>query len=437
VIDVTLRRALLGFLALVLVSAVAFVGYSVVTRVIREDAAARPATFGDIMRPMKTSVVSPEDAVVRFRDSKPAWGDFQEIGWDEPDAFTYSLEPHAHGSHQEGRGGVPSERTFDAAEFFLNNAVAKNADVTFTVKGLRFAIHYVSFGHSDAMVWIDGQQASAEPFTTVDRKRNGADRWIEITLPEVRSVKIRFAGPNLFSGVAHPRDEHIAVKATRPRFTIGVVSDSFYEPSLDRGSLSSSAAPVLSTLTGFRVWNMAQGGTGYLNGGDTKTPGLRVSDLAEGSAYGSDDRLDAVANAPIDALLVSGSINDYSLFSPAVYRNAVDRFLSMVETRRPSLPIVLVGIEPLGPPGFPDEPMSEFVAMTNTLEDMAAEHHNVVGFIDPYTPNWLTGTGSTAQPRGDGNQDQYIGADGWHPNGVGQAFYQAKIVSELRKLPLR
>jgi lysophospholipase L1-like esterase len=386
---------------------------------------------------METRVVSPEDAVVRLRESEPAWGDLQQIGWDEPGAFTYSLEPHAHGSHQEGSGGAPSERTFDAAEFHLNNALAKNADVTFTVKGRRFAIRYVTFGHSDARVWIDGQRASLEPFTTVDRTRKGADRWIEITLPEVRSVKIRFAGPFLFSGVTHPRAEHLAVRATPPRFTIGVVSDSFFEPSLDRGSLSSSAAPVLSTLTGFRVWNMAQGGTGYLNGGDSNSPGLPVNDLAGRSAYGSGERLDAVADAPIDALLVNGSINDYSLFSPDVYRNAVDRYLSMVEMRRPTVPIVLVGVEPLAAPGFADEPVKKLVAMTETLKDVAAEHPNVVGFIDPYTPNWLTGTGSTAKPRGDGNQDRYIGADGWHPNGAGQEFYQAKIVSELRKLPLR
>jgi hypothetical protein len=67
---------------------------------------------------------------------------------------------------------------------------------------------------------------------------------------------------------------------------------------------------------------------------------------------------------------------------------------------------------------------------------MAEEHPNVVGFIDPYTPNWLTGTGSTAEPSGSGNQDRYIGVDGHHPNGAGQAFYQRKIVAELKKLPI-
>ncbi|MFZ0140618.1 MAG: SGNH/GDSL hydrolase family protein [Aeromicrobium sp.] len=433
----TLRRALLGLLALVLVSAAAFVGYSVATRVIPEDVPAQPATFGDVMRPMKTSVVSPEDADVRFRDSEPRWGDLEEIGWDEPGAFTYSLGPHANGTYREGRGGGPSGRTLPSAEFFMNNSVPKNADVTFTVKGRQFAIHYVTADHSDAMVWIDGQRASVEPFVATGRQGTGSDSWIEITLPKVRSVEIRFAGPLLFSGVAHPRDEQIVVKAAPPRFTIGVVSDSFYELNRERRSLSSSGALVLSTLTGFRTWNMAQGGTGYLNGGDEDTPGFRVSDLSGTSAYGSDERLDDVANAPIDALLVNGSINDYSLFSPAEYRHAVDRFLTMIEMRRPTMPIVLVGIEPLSRSGLPDEPIEEFVAMTETLKDMATDHRNVVGFIDPYTPNWLTGTGSTAKPRGDGNQDQYIGEDGWHPNGAGQVFYQMQIISELRKLPMR
>jgi hypothetical protein len=70
------------------------------------------------------------------------------------------------------------------------------------------------------------------------------------------------------------------------------------------------------------------------------------------------------------------------------------------------------------------------------LRQAAAEHDNVVGFIDPYTDNWLTGTGSTEHRRGDGNQDQYIGPDGIHPNGRGQEFYQRRIVEQLRAMPV-
>lgn len=75
--------------------------------------------------------------------------------------------------------------------------------------------------------------------------------------------------------------------------------------------------------------------------------------------------------------------------------------------------------------------------MTKNFEELATAHRNVVGFIDPYLANWFTGTGSTAKPHHDGNQDIYVGSDGIHPNGAGQQFYQARIVKALSNLPIK
>jgi len=375
-----------------------------------------------------------ETVSATYRARRPAWGDRVLIPWDREDAFTYSLAPRRLGTFVSG-GDTPADgRGFETAEFHSNSAVPKNADVTFTVTGRRFAIRYVTFARSDAMVWIDGKSVATKPFTSIDVRGKGTDDWIVIELGEARTVDVRFAGPHHFSGVQFPADEEVAVTATPPRFTVGVVSDSYYESSPDPGSMSTSGAPALSTLTGFRIWNMAQGGTGYLNNGSDPV-GETFDDLAGTSPYGSDDRLDAVSDAPIDALIVNGSINDAE-FSVADHRAAVDRFLTEIEARAHTLPIVLIGLEPLSTSRIPDEPTNRFVNMTNTLMDLAAEHPNVVGFIDPYTPNWLTGTGSTNAPTGAGNQDEYVGVDGVHLNGAGQMFYQQRIVAELRKFPL-
>jgi lysophospholipase L1-like esterase len=245
---------------------------------------------------------------------------------------------------------------------------------------------------------------------------------------------VRFAGPPHFAGVEMPAAERGVVRATRPRFTLGVVSDSFYEPSPDPGSMSSSAAPTLTTLTGFRVWNLAQGGSGYLNPGSDPL-GRTFADLAGTSPYGSESRIEAVGRAPLDALLVNGSINDAD-FGVAEHRAAVDDFLTAVENQAPTLPIVVVGLEPISTARIPDGPTGKLAAMNENLRELAKQHRNVVGFIDPYTPNWFTGTGSTRNPTGEGNQDRYIGVDGVHPNGAGQAFYQRKVVAELARLPV-
>ena len=423
---------MLAALTLVVASAAVIVGLRFLDPAGPQESA-RSRTFGDLMRPYG-GVADAETVTATHRARRPAWPEHEVIPWDREDAFTYSLTPRRLGTYISG-GDVPANGgRFETAEFHSNSAFPKNSDVTFTVTGRRFAIRYVTFARSDAMVWIDGRSVATQPFTSVDARGKGTDDWIVIELSEARTVDVRFAGPYYFSGIEFPADEEVSVSAAPPRYTVGVVADSYYEPSPDPRSMSTSAAPSLSTLTGFRVWNMAQGGTGYLNHGSNPL-GETFDDVAGTSAYGSDDRIDAVADAPIDALLVNGSINDVG-FSLAEHRDAVDRFLTRIEERAHSVPIVLIGLEPLSTSAISDEPIDQFVTMTGALKDMAAKHPNVVGFIDPYTPNWLTGTGSTNAPTGTGNQDEYIGIDGIHPNGAGQMFYQQRIVAELRKLPV-
>jgi lysophospholipase L1-like esterase len=387
----------------------------------------KPVTFGDLMHPMSSDVLGPDEVKASLRTSPPRWDDIEEVRWDRDDAFTYSLPPQPLGTHF---GGLTID---EAAEFFLNNSVAKGVDVRFVVTGRRFAIHYKTYRQSEARVWLDDRPVSSKAFYADDKQ--GRDDWIVITLPKTRTVTVRFEGPTIFSGVGHPADEPLTVKAPKPEFTIGVVSDSLYEPSPYKGSISRSAAPTLATLTGFRVWNMAVGGTGYLNAG-AQVPLAGYFNLSESTRYGSEERLQAIDTAPIDALIVNGSLNDGPLYSADAYKEAVDRFLTSVEMRAPTMPVVIVGIEPISTDTIADRPTPRYLEMTAVLRQAAAEHDNVVGFIDPYTDNWLTGTGSTEHPRGDGNQDQYIGPDGIHPNGRGQEFYQRRIVEQLRAMPV-
>lgn len=63
---------------------------------------------------------------------------------------------------------------------------------------------------------------------------------------------------------------------------------------------------------------------------------------------------------------------------------------------------------------------------------------NVIGIIDWRSEDWLTGTGSVSSPKGDGNQDQYIGtadgADTIHPNLAGQKYLWGRIVERVAKM---
>lgn len=84
--------------------------------------------------------------------------------------------------------------------------------------------------------------------------------------------------------------------------------------------------------------------------------------------------------------------------------------------------------------GVEDQTYAPYMALNANFAPEAAEHPNVVGVIDAYAGDWITGTGSTVSPKGDGNQDIYTESDGVHLNAAGQAYYQSKVVAELRSI---
>lgn len=399
-------------------------------------------TFGSLMHPRSTSVLPSSAATFTATHTTPTWSNNKLVRWDQPGAFTHSLVPHPVGTITSAYLGYDISSPSGGAEYTSTSSTYKNADVEFNVIGRTFAIKYKTYSRSDAMVWIDDRPVSASPILGWDESgSNGGSRnWITITLSERRTVKVRFAGPIVFTGVDSPAADNVTVTATPAPFTIGVIGDSFYEKCGEAACLSRSGAPTLSTLTGFRVWNIAEWSTGYLSNGS----GVFGSDTGMGrgapghetSKYGSARRLAAIRDAPLDALLVNGTVNDRSAWTSEQHLAAVDAFLDDVEQVRPDLPVVLVGVEPLYYARAYAARVTFYRALTANLASRVGRHKNVVGFIDPYTEGWLTGSGTVSSPKGDGNQDLYIGSDGVHPTGAGQLYYEGRIVEQLKNLPV-
>ena len=398
---------------------------------------ARRATFGELMQPVSSQVAPSSVATVTALDQAPAWSNTSLIRWDTPGAFTHSLEPKPALTVLSAAYGYDLSNPALGAEYNTGNITTQNADVSFVVTGRRFAIKYVTWQSSDAMVWIDGAPVSAAPIAGKDPTGNAQYNWIQVELPERKTVTVRFAGPTIFTGVDIDQSDPATISAAPVPFTVGVVGDSYYDSSTTQSSYATSAAAVLHTKTGFRVWSMAQYGTGYLN--DASAPAMNGTVGYPGyyaSPYGSDVRIARLAAAPIDALLVNGSINDGQYFSPAQHLAAVEAYVNRVAEVRPDLPIVLIGIEPIKiGRDLTSAEKADFDAKTQNLRSMVGRHRNVVGFIDPYTEQWLTGTGSTDAPTGVGNQDQYVGPGGSHLSAAGQEYYQALVKTRLAGLP--
>jgi lysophospholipase L1-like esterase len=189
------------------------------------------------------------------------------------------------------------------------------------------------------------------------------------------------------------------------------------------------------------------GGTGYSpnnTNNDTRLPGNTfVGRLA-----------DCVTGAP-DLFLTAGGINDNNSFaSPPLYstgeaaRLAFNAGVSNYYTQlRAALPrSVLVAMGPWAPQeSIPPNPVTLTKLATIRaalqavggpwifLDNLNGGWINSAGASAPATGRgWQTGTGKIGAPRGDGNADIYVSADGTHPTNAGNAYLGEVLANNLR-----
>lgn len=398
-----------------------------------DDLHPRGPRLAELMRPSSTTPLTTSQVRVAVTTTRPGWRDLRRRWWYDRTAFTHAGRPVPFLTLASAKSGSNIASAAKGGEYAGTNASVKNVDVTFTITARRFAIAFRGTRTHDAMVWLNGRPVAARPL----RVQSSGDRtyvlnWVVVVLPARATTRVRFAGPLSFTGVDTPAGDKAVVKATPAPFTVGVVSDSMFDKCTQALCMSRAAVPTLGRLTGWRVWNLAEGGTGYLSRSSAPSYGTFVP-----SVFGSDRRLAAVRRAPLDLLIVNGSFNDAPVasYSAEAHRAAVDAYLDDLARLRPDLPVVLVGIEPLGryQASYWD---TRSRAMNATLAATVGRHPNVIGFIDPYTDRWLTGTGSIVDPHGDGNQDVYVGTDGVHPSVAGVAYYVGRVVTGLREVRL-
>lgn len=191
----------------------------------------------------------------------------------------------------------------------------------------------------------------------------------------------------------------------------------------------------------------AIGGTGYApnNGGnDARNPGNAfVARVAEGAV-----------TAP-DLVLTAGGVNDNnSAAAEPLYATAAEAqagFDAAVATYfrdlRAALPNAVLAA--LGPWAPVESTPVDAVAQSKA-DTIRAALRSIAGpwvFLDNLHGGWInsaggsaasngrgwqTGTGNVGQPRGDGNGDVYVSADGVHPTPAGCEYLGGVIASQLR-----
>jgi lysophospholipase L1-like esterase len=177
---------------------------------------------------------------------------------------------------------------------------------------------------------------------------------------------------------------------------------------------------ALELFIGKEFYLGGQGGTGYVN------QGSGVS-----SEFGSAARLNAVADAQPDYLIVAGTSNDDG--NAASVQAAAAALYAQVAIRSPKTKIIV-----LGPQNTSTSVSAQREAVRAAVIAAATAAPNVVLIIDPIAEQWITGSGTTSAPGTAGNASVFVGgttgSDGAHLNAAGYDYWAARVAARLNAL---
>lgn len=293
----------------------------------------------------------------------------------------------------------------------------------FIVAGVDCALHLYSQVQSWYQILVDDQPMGwMQTSATAD-----AYTWETLHFDDAGPHRVRLlaSGHIVLIDVSVPGTGQ--VWAAPHRLQAAIIGDSYIHSSIadsTLGIMDGAGLPnQLALRTGWEIYNLGDPGTGY----------IAVPD-GNGHTYGSAERMAALAAlGDLDLILLYGSSNDVAA-TEADLTAAANACWNAIAAARPGVPIIVVGAEPTTATAFPTASVD---ATNGWLKAAALANTNVAAFIDQRGAHpWFTGTGSTVEPAGDGNQDLFIGSDQLHPVIAGYVQLSDQLSSALRPLSL-
>ena len=287
--------------------------------------------------------------------------------------------------------------------------------VEFTFTGLSFDVE-ASAGW--VQVWADNKLVGAA-------QQVGTDQSVRVTLPSAtsRRIFVEIGATSTLSGGtgSNPRlsgIRHFIGAISNPNVTrrrVFILGDSWVEGAGYAADGNNSPAMrhmawVAGRYVDADVYYNGVSGSGYKAGDNFNKHYLAAARVAQ------------IVSANPHEIIIFGSINDIQ--SSDVTINAAQLYDSL-KTQLPNARIVVIGRQ-----SYNDGTNTNGV--DEDIQDAVMGKTNAVGYVSPRSEAWVTGSGNTVNPAGNGTADQYHnGSNLQHLSDAGNLYYGQKIAQAL------
>lgn len=272
-------------------------------------------------------------------------------------------------------------------------------------------------------IFVDGKPVTAEAQTWTEAVTANYPYILKFVwgTAATRRVRVEIINAGIV-GVDRPAGATITKPApTAP--TLAIYGDSWVEGTLEAGDVRLDAMAWLTgRILDAPTYVNGYGGTGYING-NAATPARH---------YGAEDRISRVIAAAPKVIVVFGTINDNGVTDKTTVTTAAAALYSRIATDLPGTKVIVVGPESYN---NASNTGAANLANRDAVKAAALAAPNVVGFIDPMAEAWVTGTGTTTSPAGNGTADLYHnGANLNHLSKAGNRYYAEKLATAIAAL---
>lgn len=281
--------------------------------------------------------------------------------------------------------------------------------VDFSTDAAEFEVMQKGLGAASSLwVLVDGRLARN---TAAVLPADGELYLTRVTFASKATRRIRLVMTSpYFGGLRVGAGDTVTRPAVTTRLRAMFLGDSITEGPAGQNARGSFAALAAERLGWNEAWISGVGATGYLAAPAPKLT-LRQRLAADVTAYKP------------HVLVIAAGVNDAGFSDAEIQAEATALF----DEIRAALPETLV---------FVTGPMATLNRVRGGVNAaIKAAVGNRANFI--WVPNvdepWLTGTGTVASTRGDGNADQYISADITHPTPAGIDYLAGKLADFVKQ----